>query len=128
MARLVALCLWGLAALVSASPPPPPPPAAQSTSTSESPAAIAAAKSSAAQLASAHPLFPDVTPLPPGRHRVCVFDFDDTVRCVPTYSFLSYSTLFQLKNEGNVVANDAFWVVHACASPPAEGGNSEVDR
>lgn len=30
----------------------------------------------------------------------------------------SYLALFQLKNEGNVVANDAFWVVHACASPP----------
>jgi hypothetical protein len=40
--------------------------------------------------------WPAVTPLPAGRRKVLIYDFDDT-----------------LKNEGNVVANDAAWAVHA---------------
>ena len=95
----------------TASPPPKPPPAApraqlaatpqQQTQMQQmqQPATMSSHVPAPVIGRLASPGRPAVTPLPAGARRVCVFDFDDT-----------------LKNEGNVVAEDAVWVVQACVA------------
>ena len=88
----------------TASPPPKPPspaPRAQPAVVPQPQQSSAMANQVTAPAVGrlASPGRPAVTPLPAGARRVCVFDFDDT-----------------LKNEGNVVADDAAWVVQACVA------------
>jgi hypothetical protein len=136
MARslLAVVLLIATAALAHAAGPPSSPASSTSPASSRdasrdastSQAIAAAAALSASTDVSSKPA---VTPLPRGRqrcaaaasiafserrrlnkrpNRVCIFDFDDT-----------------LKNEGNVVANDAAFVVHAwCAHQPV----GSIDR
>ena len=53
--------------------------AAAATTNLSTAEAAAAGQAAAAQLAKAPPpKFPDVTPLPAGKHRVCIFDFGES--------------------------------------------------
>ena len=94
--------VWPFWATASPPPKPPPPaPRAQPAATPQQGQQSAEMSSQGAPAIGrlASPGRPAVTPLPAGARRVCVFDFDDT-----------------LKNEGNVVADDAAWVVQACVA------------
>ncbi len=96
-ALLCALLASASALCVAAAPAPPS--AVGAPGKNDTAAAIAASQALSNSMAKGGAQRPAVTPLPPGKKRVCVFDFDDT-----------------LKNEGNVVAEDASWAVHAwCA-------------
>ncbi len=82
MARLVrALALLAVAAGALAAPSPPP-------RTSPSGPAPAPPHPLVGSLAS--PGRPAVTPLPAGKRRVCVFDFDDTLKCGASTSQLPW--------------------------------------
>jgi hypothetical protein len=63
----------------------------------------AAASNGAAATTAAAPAPPAVptTPLPAGRRRVCIFDFDDTIK---------------MTNAADSLAPDAKWVIDACAA------------
>lgn len=65
--------------------------------------AFYAAASAAAATTTAAPAPPAVptTPLPAGRRRVCIFDFDDTIK---------------MTNAADSLAPDAKWVIDACAA------------
>ena len=128
----------------SSPPPKPPPPRAYAqpvaTPSQQQPTMSGSNEANPNQVAPAigrlaSPGRPAVTPLPTGARRVCVFDFDDTLKngapppsqfCVasdvPSHRSLASAYAQPPRAEGNVVANDAAWVVQAwCVDDMSRG-------
>ena len=113
-----AFLVWPL--WTASSPPPkPPPPRAQPVPTPVQSTMAGSNEANPNQVAPAvgrlaSPGRPAVTPLPTGARRVCVFDFDDTLKNgAPRHRVAFASAQTPARAEGNVVANDAAWVVQA---------------
>jgi hypothetical protein len=131
----------------SSPPPKPPPPRAYAqpvaTPSQQQPTMSGSNEANPNQVAPAigrlaSPGRPAVTPLPTGARRVCVFDFDDTLKngapppsqfclasaCAQSPFLLASAQRAESSScaEGNVVANDAAWVVQAwCVDDVSRG-------